>query len=189
MATRMQPADRREHILDVAAAVFAAHGFSSVSMRQVAKECGMSAPGVMHHFPTMADLLTALLRRREEHNFEAARATLPADAPFRAQVEATLAFYDERPDEVRMFQMLEGESIHPEHPAHEFFRERIETFRAEYARALASEYRNADELGFLTFTVIEGLRAQQARDPEFSLLDGWRRVADVVFAAGVPRRD
>jgi len=46
--------------------LFAEQGVAEVSMRAVAREAGVAPAAVTYHFPTKADLVTAILRRRTE---------------------------------------------------------------------------------------------------------------------------
>lgn len=39
------------------------HGYASLSLRQVADAAGVTHPNVLHHFGTMADFRTALMRQ------------------------------------------------------------------------------------------------------------------------------
>lgn len=50
----------RERLLDAAATVFLAHGFTAASMDQVRQEAGVSNGSLYHHFPTKAQLADAL---------------------------------------------------------------------------------------------------------------------------------
>jgi TetR/AcrR family transcriptional regulator, cholesterol catabolism regulator len=55
--------DRREAIIDVAAAQFARHGFHAVSMRDIARENGSSVASLYNHFESKDALLLAVGRR------------------------------------------------------------------------------------------------------------------------------
>jgi len=52
---------RREAILDAAARLFAARGFSGASMADLAKSCGTSKSLVYHYFPSKDDVLYAVM--------------------------------------------------------------------------------------------------------------------------------
>lgn len=58
---RVGASSRREHIVSVAAELFAQQGFAGVGMRQVAKSVGLSKSALFHHFPTKLALYTAVL--------------------------------------------------------------------------------------------------------------------------------
>ena len=59
---------RREAILRAASEVFAAHGYRGASLALIADRVGMSAPGLLHHFPTKEHLLIDLLALRQERD-------------------------------------------------------------------------------------------------------------------------
>lgn len=59
----MAPHNRREALLDAAAAIVAADGVAAVSMDAVAEAAGVSRPLVYRYFPTSGDLLAELYAR------------------------------------------------------------------------------------------------------------------------------
>jgi AcrR family transcriptional regulator len=58
--TAPNPASTRERLLEAAATVFLAHGFSVASMDLVRQEAGVSNGSLYHHSPTKAQLADAL---------------------------------------------------------------------------------------------------------------------------------
>jgi AcrR family transcriptional regulator len=58
---RSQEPATRQRILDVAAKLFAEHGFEGTSVRDIATELGIANPSIYYHFKSKADLLTELL--------------------------------------------------------------------------------------------------------------------------------
>src|SRR5215217_3695020 len=67
---------RRREIVEAAAAVFSAHGYSGGSLRQIAKDIGVSVTSVMHHFPSKELLLEAVLEYADSQALQ----TLDLDA-------------------------------------------------------------------------------------------------------------
>ena len=55
--------DTRTAILDVAIPLFAASGYSGVSMRTIAKLVGISAAALYHHYPDKQSLYLATMER------------------------------------------------------------------------------------------------------------------------------
>lgn len=53
--------DTRQRILEVAAKLFAQHGYDGTSVRDIAKELGIANPSIYYHFKSKADLLVELL--------------------------------------------------------------------------------------------------------------------------------
>src|SRR4051812_19305266 len=62
--------ERREAILHAANEVFAAQGFHKAALSTIAKQVGLSEPGLLHHFPSKEHLLLELLAMRHEHDAE-----------------------------------------------------------------------------------------------------------------------
>src|SRR5215471_5104736 len=57
------PSQTRERILDVAEALFAAHGFAGTSMRDIASAADLTAASLYNHFDGKEALYTAVLER------------------------------------------------------------------------------------------------------------------------------
>ncbi|MBW8871162.1 MAG: helix-turn-helix transcriptional regulator [Leifsonia sp.] len=77
---RRLPADvRRAEIVQVAQEAMAELGFRRLSLREVARRAGMSAPGVAKHFPTMESLLEAVLAWRDSTELTDILVAAPAD--------------------------------------------------------------------------------------------------------------
>jgi AcrR family transcriptional regulator len=55
---------KRQHVLDGALALFATRGFDGSSMRDLAREAGVSTATIYAHFPTKVHLLEALIDAR-----------------------------------------------------------------------------------------------------------------------------
>lgn len=134
---------RRAQIVDIAFEFFGTRGYHGVSMLEIADACGVTRPGLIHHFPSKEALLEAVLEQRDER---AARLFFDG-AP--TESDDGLAYFNRliRVAEynahdlglVRLFAMLSTEAADPSHPAHEYYVTR-------YRRSLA---RTRDALGNL----------------------------------------
>ncbi|HEX9092627.1 MAG TPA: helix-turn-helix domain-containing protein [Coriobacteriia bacterium] len=84
---------RRGQILDAALGVFAEKGYSSGSMRDIAKRVGVTEPALYRHFAGKEALFLALVRVVTSHLRDEAFEILDAVRPetFRAQIAAALA--------------------------------------------------------------------------------------------------
>jgi AcrR family transcriptional regulator len=60
---RLQPEERKNQILDVAATLIREHGVSALNMDRLGREAGVSKPLVYNYFPNRTDLLKSLLLR------------------------------------------------------------------------------------------------------------------------------
>ncbi len=90
-ALPQRSAAKRRDILHAALEMFAARGFGSTGMRELAAEAGVSTATIYAHFPTKRDLLAALIERRWEGALAAmlARAAAEHDALDRLLVGVT----------------------------------------------------------------------------------------------------
>jgi AcrR family transcriptional regulator len=116
---------RKREIVEAAAAVFAAHGYSGGSLRQVAKDIGVSVTSVMHHFSSKELLLEAVL---EHADSEAIREIDldPARDGLRVTIVRLAETGQEHPHLLRLLAVLSSEASAVEHPAHVWFVERYQ---------------------------------------------------------------
>src|SRR3954454_7885815 len=57
--------DRKQRILDVAQRLLARNGWRSTTLAQIAREAGVTAAGLLHHFESKEQLLHAVLDARD----------------------------------------------------------------------------------------------------------------------------
>ena len=164
----------REQILDQAMAVFGEVGYRGASLREIATRCGISHPGVLHHFPTKEALLLAVLERRDEVGLAATRAGGATGVAELRGLVGLVAENATRPDIVELFATLSTEATATGHPAHAFFKARyqrivgqltgtFESARAEGGlRAGVEPATAAREL----VALMDGLQVQWLFDPE-----------------------
>jgi AcrR family transcriptional regulator len=131
---------KRQEILDQAMALFGETGYRGASLREIAARCGLSHPGLLHHFPTKESLLLAVL----EHRDQADGARLPGGsglAALRGLVDLA-AVNATRPGIVELFVTLSAEATAAGHPAHDYFVRRYQTtvriFEQAYQQARAN---------------------------------------------------
>ncbi|WP_336856949.1 helix-turn-helix domain-containing protein [Sinomonas albida] len=113
-------AARREEILDAAARIFSEEGYRGTSMSAIARACGLSQTGLLHHFPTKEHLLRAVMERRDA--IDAARALGPdAERPrgwdFVDRLVQLVLNNEEQPGIIRLYTTVAGEAVDPAHPA------------------------------------------------------------------------
>ncbi len=129
---------RKERILEQAIAAFGTSGFDNATLTDIAAACGVSRQGLLHHFPSKEDLLTAVLARRDEldgASFAAAISTnrTPAEA-----LAETMADNAREPAVMRLYTVLSAEATNPEHAAHEYFADLYVRLRAQLTEAIGS---------------------------------------------------
>lgn len=95
--TRLTPSERRAHLMDVGARVFAELPFDGVSMEEIARQAGASRALLYHYFPTKRDFFSAIWKRA--HDGLLSTATLDGDDPLVEQIRHSLiahyTFYEE----------------------------------------------------------------------------------------------
>jgi AcrR family transcriptional regulator len=136
---------KRSEIIEQAMTLFGESGYRGASLREVAARCGMSHPGLLHHFPTKEALLQAVLERRDAE--DSARLAVSRGTglePLRRLLDL-VALNATRRGIVELFTVVSAEATSVEHPAHGYF-------VARYARAVATAeraYREASGAGAL----------------------------------------
>jgi AcrR family transcriptional regulator len=95
--TRLHPDARRDHILEVAGAVFARRPYPEVSVGEVAREAGVSRSLISHYFGNKRGLVMEVMRAFAEAAPEAVRTDreLPVDQMVSANVDAWLDYAEQ----------------------------------------------------------------------------------------------
>ncbi|WP_164135302.1 helix-turn-helix domain-containing protein, partial [Stenotrophomonas maltophilia] len=81
----------RQQILDVAASLFRARGYTETSLRDIGAQVGMKAGSLYYHFASKEELAAEVLRIGVQRVHEAvvsAVAGLGPQAPMKARIEA-----------------------------------------------------------------------------------------------------
>ncbi len=137
-STRPRGDARRRQILDVAVGLFAARGFNDVGIAEIAAEVGITQAGLLHHFPTKAALLLAVLQEREMRvELTLARYMAEKD-DFISAFLGILEDNERSPGLAQLFAVLSAESLSSTHPGHEWFVSRYENTIADAAQQLSA---------------------------------------------------
>ena len=165
----------RAKIIESAIEAFAQKGFRGAKMADIAKAANLTEPGLLHHFPSKTHLLMEVLKERDRIDSERMRATLQKNGNHFLEAGIELVEHNQTvPGLVQLFNLLVAESVSPDHPAHEFFRERYQREREHMTRVIvqaqqAGEVRSdisAETLVILIFAVMDGLQVQWLLEPE-----------------------
>ena len=62
----MKRAEKRNHLVEVAAALFHQHGYNGVGVDTIIEQAGVAKTTLYRHFPTKVDLIVAALRHEDE---------------------------------------------------------------------------------------------------------------------------
>ncbi|MDQ0691305.1 TetR/AcrR family transcriptional regulator [Arthrobacter sp. W4I7] len=161
----------RAGILDACLEVFAQFGFRGTTMKDVAARAGISHTGLLHHFPTKAALLDAVLRRR----YDDAAGVIMA-VPRRDVLAAQARVLHEntaQPGIIQLHTIISAEATSADHPAHDFFAKRLDDFREYLTRAFEDAQAEGrlkidaepEQLSNLYMAVQDGLQLQWLYNP------------------------
>ncbi|HEX3786804.1 MAG TPA: TetR family transcriptional regulator [Pseudonocardiaceae bacterium] len=188
-------AESRAKALHAAVELFSVSGYLGTPIAQVAARAGLSQSGLLHHFPSKAALLAAVLEQRDAEDGEFLGGTGGSPplgwAAFDA-LSALVARNSTRPQLVGLFVRLAAEAIEPDHPAHTWARDHYAGIRSWLADAVRTgqdrgEIRldaPVDTLVRTTVAVLDGLQQQWLLEP-----DQLSMVAEfAAFVAGLRRQ-
>lgn len=194
---RLPAEERREQLLAAATSLIAERGYWALSMQDVADACDLSLTGLLHHFPCKDALLVAVLARHDELEVRALDEALGVTQPPGLPPESPLIDWDgidlwtacqalvernaRQPELVRLYAVLEAESLAPDHPAHGYFMERQEHTLALF-RHFAGAGEGADALARKVLALMDGLQLQWLRDPGLDFAETWRRMVAEIRA-------
>ncbi|WP_199044516.1 TetR/AcrR family transcriptional regulator [Glycomyces salinus] len=172
---------RREEILRGAMEVIAERGFRGSSLAAVAEKAGLTQQGLLHYFPTKDELLVAVLRQRDEWD-TGGRPEAVEDEWTMLNLEAVVEANAARPELIRTFSALLGESVTEDHPAREYFHDRYRRTRRGMESVLRREWGERLPSGLtpaqaapLLVAIMDGLQLQWLHEPEaVDLVDAYR---------------
>jgi len=181
---------KRGEILTTALELVAQQGFRRTSIKDIADAVGLTQAGLLHYFDSKDELWVEVLRRRDEvDNTTDWHASDPA-----ALLAAIVRHNTEVPGLVQMFVNLSAAAAtDPEHPAHEYFRQRYDNSR----RTLAADFRAMQEDGRLRpdvdpeqltsvlLAVSDGMQIQWLYDPTRDMAEHVELVARLAIAQAV----
>lgn len=168
--------NRREQILRTAADAFAAQGFNNTSLADIAAMLDITPAGVLHHFGSKTDLLTAVLELRDTTD------PAPEGSGMLDHLVSTAERNAERPGTTQLYAVLSAESATAGHPAQEWFRKRYTVLRQEVEDAVLdrigpkqreaastpgpSGHSPARSAAAAVLAAMDGLQVQWLLDPE-----------------------
>lgn len=168
--------ESRAKAVAAATELFALTGFKGTSVAAVAARTGLSQSGLLHHFPSKAALLTAVLeeRDRQDGDFLAGSAGPPLGWAAFDALGALVARNSTRPHLVGLFVRLAAEATDPAHPAHGWVQEHYfglrrwltDAVHAGQARGEIAEDAPVGSLVRLTIAVVDGVQQQWLLHPD-----------------------
>jgi len=161
-------------LLDAALERFGARGFRGSTLADIGAEAGVSEPAVLYHFRSKKELLDRVLSDHEAAQLERMnQVRADADGSLAAALLELAGRHEASPAFIRLFTVVAGESIDPDHPAHPYFVERYKRTRGSFSEWIALEQREGrvpegidpDALGRLLVAVLDGLELQYLLEP------------------------
>ena len=184
---RLAPSDRRHQVIEAATRLISQRGFWGVSVHDIAAACGITDAGLLHHFGTKDALLIAVLKRRDqvdddslavrlgiapENLFETVRGL-----PLAEVCAAVVARNAEQPEIVRLYSVLNAESLTPAHPAHDYFIAREARVIAFFGSARSDLHPDPSVRGRQVIAMMDGAQLRWLRDLEhIDLVTEWNNL-------------
>ncbi|MGW1995811.1 TetR/AcrR family transcriptional regulator [Embleya sp. NPDC001921] len=180
---------KRREILRVALEVFAEEGYRGTSLRKVAARCNLSLPGLMHYFASKEDLLTQVLRARDEENrrlWEDYEGPDPHLEMVRAGARAAGL--------IELYVSMAAAGSDPEHPAHAFFAERYPRSRESVLAAMRRRIQDGsidsaippERLAVLLIAVADGIQLQWLNDRSIDMEQAVKDILTLLEPAPAP---
>ena len=168
-------------------------GYHGFGIQELAERCGLTKPGLLHHFGSKDQLLIALLNEVDAKD-EAELAELfgdafdPAAGPealretFRRSLHAVVERSVARPELMRLRVVLRVEAINPDHPAHRYFVEREKATLGRLGRGATAFSSQPQSMTRQITATMAGLEEQWLRaDKGFDLVAEWARALEVLL--------
>lgn len=181
---------KREEILRLALDVVAREGYRGTTIRDLADAVGLSQTGLLHYFGSKDELLTAVLRRRDEIDAEDERGLMAAD-----RLIQTLRHNATVPGLVTLYAQLSVEAAHPDHPAHAYFQERFAELRREMADAIRAAQQDGsmpatldpERTATLAVALSDGLQIQWLYDRDLDMAAHVEHLWQALLAVAQPQ--
>lgn len=109
-------AKTREAILDAAVQLIAMHGYDNTTLEMIARQVGLSKPGLLYHFPSKNAIIGAVLARRDQVDKEELRINQVGWKALDALVELAKV-NTKRQDIVALYSAMAVSANQPSHPA------------------------------------------------------------------------
>ena len=163
---------RREEILRAAASTFGQKGYKNGSLADVAEQVGMTHAGVLHHFKSKEQLLTAVLDFRDSEQVRDLEGRhIPGGVELFSHLLLTARMNEERPGIVQTYAVITGESVTDGHPARSWATGRFDVLRDEVTDAFLAWHPELDRdvayrAAAAILGVMDGIQIQWLLDPD-----------------------
>ncbi|MBT1166502.1 TetR/AcrR family transcriptional regulator [Bifidobacterium simiarum] len=187
---RLKPQERRDQVIEAATEIISRQGLWGFSVHQVAKELGLTEPAVIYHFKNKVGLLVAVLEHRDQLDLEYSAERMGVtyqdlydgnvSLGLRQITETSMERNVQQPEIVRLYMILQGESLSKTHPAYEYYQERERRAVGRMTLAAARDgFENPEHEGRVAISMMDGLQTRWLRDLDHvDLVAEWREFAD-----------
>ncbi|WLP90762.1 TetR/AcrR family transcriptional regulator [Gordonia sp. NB41Y] len=191
MAERLTPEERKRRIVAATRSMIEESGPADVTLRSVARRCGMSAPGVKHHFPSMTDLFTAVLEQWNNDEVAAVErivAEYGDDLTLPDLADSLVRHFAGMKEVTSNFDLLEAYAMAPDHPAHEAYQQfSIRPLPITW-HLVVRDYENPEAVLRMLSLVVDGLRFRWLHDPKtVDHWGDWMAIRDTLFSSFTPK--
>ena len=181
---RFTPEERSADIIRAATLLIAERGYYGVTLRAVATECNMTVAGLLHYFKSKDDLLIAVLENRDKVDLNNARISKAegfVPNP-RERLDSLVKRNARQPELVRLYPVLNSESMGSDHPAHAYFSARYDYSIPLIAHLLTGHFDDPVRVAAQLIAIMDGIQMQWLRFPDRAdLFELWTPLADAVF--------
>lgn len=185
---RFKPEVRRVQILDEAIQLIGQRGYYGFGIRELAQRCNLTDAGLLHYFGSKDKLLIALLEDRDRRTAEvvtAAAGIVRNGMTPRMTLEqvyhffhATVVHNTTQPELLRLFSVVQAESLNDGHPAHDYIRTREATILDAFADIIGAHVEQPRSTALQIVCMMKGLAQEWLRaDQGFDLVAEWDRAA------------
>ncbi len=181
--------EKREEILSIALDVVAREGYRGTTVRDLADAVGLSQTGLLHYFGSKDELLTAVLRRRDEMD-----AAEEVDVPVDERLAGSLRHNATVPGLVMLYAQMSVEAADPSHPAHDYFQERFALMRVAIAQLIREgqeagvmpQALDPDMTATIALALSDGLQVQWLYDRDLDMAAHIEHLWEVLVASAAP---
>lgn len=175
----------QSRILETCIELFGQTGFHNLTMKDVALRVGISHTGLLHHFANKDELLSGVLKLRDQKRRDFFRergvdvVTVPEDSAAIKALLKAVAANDLQPGLIELHSTLSTEASSPDHPAHEYYRQRYTAaiglytgaFEALADRGELKSDSSPEDLAAMFVALTDGLQIQWLYDRDTERLN------------------
>lgn len=164
----------KSRIIKEANRLFGERGYRGTKLADIANAAGLTEPGLLHHYPSKEHLLINVLEERDRSDQQRFNELFAKkiESNILDALKSLVEYNQSIPEMVRLFTVMVGESIDPDHPGHQFFINRYRFFRQQHIDLLKQAQKEGtirsdirvEDLGILVMALMDGLQIQWLLD-------------------------